>query len=111
MTGYTAFVLMYNSMYIIVVIIINITTTATTNIIVIIIYPLTARVVVAPPMISQPISSIFFSVLHCPLGLAELQACPLPNVVFPLLPLSALSSSPFHLPRTMVLARPNERET
>ena len=75
MTGYTAFVLMYNSMYIIVVIIINITTTATTNIIVIIIYPLTARVVVAPPMISQPISSIFFSVLHCPLGLSELQAC------------------------------------
>ena len=29
-------------------------------------------------------------------GLAELQACPFPDVVFPPLPLSALSSSPFH---------------
>ena len=38
----------------------------------------------------------FFSVLHCPLGHGELQACPFPNVVFPPLPLSALSSSPFH---------------
>ena len=38
----------------------------------------------------------FFPVLHCPLGLAELQTCPFPNVVFPPLPLSALSSSPFH---------------
>ena len=38
----------------------------------------------------------FFSVLHCPLGLDELQACPLPDVVFPPLPLSALSSSPSH---------------
>ena len=34
--------------------------------------------------------------LHCPLGLAELQACPFPDVAFPPLPLSALSSSPFH---------------
>ena len=33
-----------------------------------------------------------FPVLHCPLGPAELQACPLPDVVFPPLPLSALSS-------------------
>ena len=33
---------------------------------------------------------------HYPLGLAELQACPFPDVVFPPLPLSALSSSPFH---------------
>ena len=40
--------------------------------------------------------SPFFPVLHCPLGLAELQACPFPDVVFPPLPLSALSSSPFH---------------
>ena len=32
--------------------------------------------------------------LHCPLGLGELQACPFPDVVFPLIPLSALSSSP-----------------
>ena len=30
----------------------------------------------------------FFSVLHCPLGLGELQACPVPDVVFPPLPLS-----------------------
>ena len=39
--------------------------------------------------------SPFFPVLHCPLGAAELQACPIPDVVFPPLPLSALSSSPF----------------
>ena len=38
----------------------------------------------------------FLLVLHCPLGLAELQACPVPDVVSPPLPLSALSSSPFH---------------
>ena len=38
----------------------------------------------------------FFPVLHCPPGLAELQACPFPDVVFPPLPLSALSSCPFH---------------
>ena len=35
-------------------------------------------------------------VLHCPLGLGELQACTFPDVVFPPLLLSALSSSPFH---------------
>ena len=35
------------------------------------IYPLTARVVGAPQMISRPVSSIF-PVLHCPLGLGEL---------------------------------------
>ena len=74
--------------------------TLTTSAIIIIIiiittYPLTARVVGAPQMILQPVFSIFL-VLHCPLGLAELQACPFPNVVFPPLPLSALSSSPFH---------------
>ena len=40
--------------------------------------------------------SPFFPALHCPLGLAKLQACPYPDVVFPPLPLSALSSSPFH---------------
>ena len=57
--------------------------------------PLTARVVGAPQMILQPVFSIF-PVLHCPLGLDELQACPFPDVVFPPLPLSALSSSPFH---------------
>ena len=40
--------------------------------------------------------SPFLSVLHCPLGLAGLQACAFPDVVFPPLPLSALSSSLFH---------------
>ena len=41
-------------------------------------------------MISQPVSSsFFFFVLHCLLGLGELQACPFPDVVFPLLLLSA----------------------
>ena len=38
----------------------------------------------------------FFSVLHCPLGLGEFQACPFSDVVFPPLPLPALSSSPIH---------------
>ena len=33
------------------------------------------------------------SVLHCPLGLGELQAYPFPDIVFPPLLLSALSSS------------------
>ena len=65
------------------------------NAIIIIIYPLTARVVGAPQMKSQPAFSIF-PVIHCPLGPAELQACPFPDVVFPPLPLSALSSTPFH---------------
>ena len=36
----------------------------------------------------------FFSVLNCPLGLGELQACPFPDVFRALL-LSAVSSSPF----------------
>ena len=66
------------------------------GIIIIIINPLTARVVGAPQMILQPVISIFFPVLHCPLGLGELQACPFLDVVLPLLPLSALSSSPFY---------------
>ena len=52
-------------------------------------------IVGAPQIISQPVSSIL-PVLHCPLGLGELQACPFPDVVFPPRPLSALSSSPFH---------------
>ena len=42
-----------------------------------------------------PVFFHFLPVLHCPLGPAELQACPFPDV-FPPLPLSALSSSPFH---------------
>ena len=40
-------------------------------------------------------SFFYFSVLHCPLGLGELQACPSPHVAFPPFLLSALSSSPF----------------
>ena len=40
--------------------------------------------------------SSIFPVLHCPLGLAELQACPFPDVVSQPLPLSALSFSHFH---------------
>ena len=63
---------------------------------IIIINPLTARVVGAPQMILQPVFFLFFPVFHCPLGLAELHAYPFPDVVFPPLPLSALSSSPFH---------------
>ena len=64
-------------------------------IIIIIIDPLTARVAGAPQMILQPV----FSILPCsllPSGLGDLQACPFPGVVFPSLPLSALSSSPFY---------------
>ena len=60
-----------------------------------IIYPLTARVVGALQMISQPVFSIF-PCSPLPLGPVELQACPFADVVFPPLPLSALSSSPFH---------------
>ena len=59
------------------------------------IYPLTAGVVGAPQMTSHPVSSCF-PCSHCPLGLGEFQVCPFPDVVFPPLPLSALSSSPFH---------------
>ena len=58
---------------------------------IIIIYPLTARTIGAPRMISPPVP-----VRHCPLGLGELQACSFHDVVFPPLPLSALSSSCFH---------------
>ena len=56
--------------------------------------PLTARVIGAPQMILPPVSSIF--VLHFPLGPGEFQAYPFPDVVFPRLLLSALSSSLFH---------------
>ena len=59
------------------------------------IYPLTAGVVGKSQMTSQRVFSIF-SVLHCPLGLGEFQACPFPDAVFPPHPFSALSSSPFH---------------
>ena len=58
-------------------------------------YPLTTKVDRAPQMLHNQFLP-FFSVLHCPLGLSELQACPFPDVVFQPLLLSALSSSPFH---------------
>ena len=47
-------------------------------------------------MISQPVSSIFPCYPLPSGGRGELQASPFPNVVFPPLPQSALSSSPFH---------------
>ena len=55
-----------------------------------------------------------FSVFLCPLGLAKLQACPFPDVVFPPLFLSAFSDSClfpyFTVSCKMVLARPDEWE-
>ena len=51
----------------------------------------------------------FPPVIHCPLGLGELQTCPFPDVVFPPFLLSVLSSSPFHF--QMVFARHDERGT
>ena len=75
------------------------------------IYTLTARVVGAPQMISQPVSSIF-PCSPLPSGTWLLQACPFPDVVFPPLPLSPLSSSPpFTVSWKIVLARPGEQET
>ena len=71
---------------------------------------ITARVIGASQMISNQFRP-FFSVLQCPLGLGELQACPLPDAVFPPLLLYTLSSSPFHCALQRVLARPDERET
>ena len=53
----------------------------------------------------------FFSVFHCHLGLGELKAYPFPDVIFPLLPLSALSSSPFHSVSQDAFATLDERET
>ena len=77
---------------------------------IIIINPLTARVVGAPELMLQPVFSIF-PCSPLPLGLAELQACPFPDVVFPPLPLSASLLPPFTVPCKMFLARPNERGT
>ena len=61
------------------------------------IYPLTARVVGAPKMISLPVSSFFplFSTALWDLANYRPVQCPFPDVVFPPLPLSAFSS-PFH---------------
>ena len=72
--------------------------------------PLTARAIWAPQMIRNQFPP-FSPVLHCPLGNGELQACPFPDVVFPPLPLSASSSSPFHCALRDGSARPDERET
>ena len=58
-------------------------------------YPLTAKVTGTPQMTSQPVFSIV-SVLHCPLELGDLQACPFPDVVFASFVLSALPSFSFH---------------
>ena len=59
------------------------------SIIIININPLTSRVVGAPQMIFHNQFPPVFSVLHCLLGLGQLQACPFPDVVFPSLCLSA----------------------
>ena len=73
--------------------------------------PLTAVVVGAPQVTSQPVSSVF---RRSQLGPGELQACPFPDVVFPHFFPSALSSLPPPLSTVscrMVLVRPDERET
>ena len=57
-------------------------------------YPLTPRVVGHHRWFHNQFPP-FFSLLHCPLGLGELRACPFPDVVFTPLSLSALPSSPF----------------
>ena len=64
-------------------------------VIIIIIYPLTARVVGAPKMISQPVFCIF-SCSPLPSRTCRTPGLSIPDVVFPPLPVSALSSSPFH---------------
>ena len=64
-------------------------------IIIIIINPLTARVVGAPQIILQPIFSIF-PCSALPSGTCRTPGLFIPDVVFPPLPLSALSSSRFH---------------
>ena len=84
-------------------------------------YPLTARVVGAQQMTSQPVFFIFFfffPVFHCPLELGELKACPFPDVFPPLLLLLLFFFffwlpcllPPFTVSCRMVLARPAERE-
>ena len=65
------------------------------KLIIVIISPLTMRVIGAPQMILQPVSSIFLCSL-LPSGNWRTPACPFPDIVFPPLPLSALSSTPFH---------------
>ena len=78
-------------------------------IIIIIIYPLTARVVGAPHMISHPVSSIF-SVLHCLWDLTNSKPVHSLMSFYLFLCLPCLLSS-FTVPCKMVMARPDERET
>ena len=81
------------------------------TIIIIIIYPLTARVVGAPQMISQPVSSIF------PSSPLPSWTCRTPGLSIPWCCLPAFSSvclvffPPFTVPSKMVLARSDEWET
>ena len=60
------------------------------------IYPLTSRVVGAPQMMSQPVSSIFSLFFTALWDLANSRPVHFPDVISPPLLLSALSSSSFH---------------
>ena len=60
-------------------------------------YPLTVRVIRVPQMISQPVSSIFL----CLPGLGEIQACQIPDVVFP----TSFSLCLVFFPLSMYVAR------
>ena len=80
-------------------------------IIITIIYFLTARVIGAPQMIIHNQLPPFFSVLHCPLGLGELQACPFPDVSSYLFRCLLCLLPPFTVACKVVLASPDERET
>ena len=70
-------------------------------------------VIGAPQMASKRVSSILLG-FHCPLGLGELWACSMcsfPDVVFPTLFLSALSSSPFNCALQDGFGHTDERNT
>ena len=78
----------------------------------IIIYPLTAKIVRAPQMISQPVSSIFLCSL-LPSGIWQTPGLSIPWwCCFPTSSSVCLVfSPPFTVPCKMVFARPDERET
>ena len=82
------------------------------HLVIIIIYPLTARVVGARQMISQPVSSIkfsLFSIAHCNLANSRpVHSLMLSSHLFLCLPCLL---PPFTVPGKMVLARPDEWET
>ena len=61
----------------------------------VIVNPLTPSVIGALRWLYYQFSPIF-PVLRCPRWLAELSACPFSDIIFPPLPLSALSSTNFH---------------